>query len=147
MVLACPLPDIPLGRPGQHHHWDGRARPDGHSRPDNSGQAVGPAGVGGGTDPPGGCCNSSPALAGGSQIPCSLEYWDELQKSFVAFREFSLSESKVCELPLPSIDLMTDQKELVASDLWRIVLNSNQNSGDDQRYMKKREIAYRVGMQ
>ncbi|XP_054840360.1 intermembrane lipid transfer protein VPS13B [Eublepharis macularius] len=66
------------------------------------------------------------------QIPCSLEYWDELQKSFVAFREFSLSESKVCELPLPSIDLMTDQKELVASDLWRIVLNSNQNSGDDQ---------------
>ncbi|XP_077207934.1 intermembrane lipid transfer protein VPS13B isoform X2 [Paroedura picta] len=66
------------------------------------------------------------------QIPCSLEYWDELQKSFVAFREFSLSESKVCELPLPSVDLMTDQKELVASDLWRIVLNSNQNSGDDQ---------------
>ncbi|XP_066482661.1 intermembrane lipid transfer protein VPS13B isoform X2 [Tiliqua scincoides] len=66
------------------------------------------------------------------QIPCSLEYWDELQKSFVAFREFSLSESKVCELPLPSINLMTDQKELVASDLWRIVLNSNQNAGDDQ---------------
>ncbi|XP_053101134.1 intermembrane lipid transfer protein VPS13B isoform X9 [Hemicordylus capensis] len=66
------------------------------------------------------------------QIPCSLEYWDELQKSFVAFREFSLSESKVCELPLPSINLMTDQKELVASDLWRIVLNSNQNTGEDQ---------------
>uniref|UniRef100_A0ABM5GCA8 Intermembrane lipid transfer protein VPS13B isoform X2 n=1 Tax=Pogona vitticeps TaxID=103695 RepID=A0ABM5GCA8_9SAUR len=66
------------------------------------------------------------------QIPCSLEYWDELQNSFVAFREFSLSESKVCELSLPSINLMTDQKELVASDLWRIVLNSNQNSGDDQ---------------
>nr|XP_003226657.1 PREDICTED: vacuolar protein sorting-associated protein 13B isoform X1 [Anolis carolinensis] len=66
------------------------------------------------------------------QIPCSLEYWDELQKAFVAFREFSLSESKVCELSLPTINLMTDQKELVASDLWRIVLNSNQNSGDDQ---------------
>ncbi|XP_042321632.1 vacuolar protein sorting-associated protein 13B isoform X3 [Sceloporus undulatus] len=66
------------------------------------------------------------------QIPCSLEYWDELQKAFVAFREFSLSESKVCELSLPTINLITDQKELVASDLWRIVLNSNQNSGDDQ---------------
>uniref|UniRef100_A0A670KB47 Vacuolar protein sorting 13 homolog B n=1 Tax=Podarcis muralis TaxID=64176 RepID=A0A670KB47_PODMU len=66
------------------------------------------------------------------QIPCSLEYWDELQKSFVAFREFSLSESKVCELPLPNINLMVDQKELVASDLWRIVLNSSQNAGDDQ---------------
>ncbi|XP_061459906.1 intermembrane lipid transfer protein VPS13B isoform X5 [Rhineura floridana] len=66
------------------------------------------------------------------QIPCSLEYWDELQKSFVAFREFSLSESKVCELSLPNINLIVDQKELVASDLWRIVLNSNQNAGDDQ---------------
>ncbi|XP_061851653.1 intermembrane lipid transfer protein VPS13B isoform X1 [Colius striatus] len=66
------------------------------------------------------------------QIPCSLEYWDELQKSFVAFREFSLSESKVCELQLPSINLVKDQKELIASDLWRIVLNSSQNVPDDQ---------------
>ncbi|XP_068017257.1 intermembrane lipid transfer protein VPS13B isoform X4 [Melanerpes formicivorus] len=66
------------------------------------------------------------------QIPCSLEYWDELQKSFVAFREFSLSESKVCELQLPSISLVNDQKELIASDLWRIVLNSSQNVPDDQ---------------
>ncbi|XP_010224543.1 PREDICTED: vacuolar protein sorting-associated protein 13B, partial [Tinamus guttatus] len=66
------------------------------------------------------------------QIPCSLEYWDELQKSFVAFREFSLSESKVCELQLPSINLVSDQKELIASDLWRIVLNSSQNVPDDQ---------------
>lgn len=68
-----------------------------------------------------------------SQIPCSLEYWDELQKSFVAFREFSLSESKVCELQLPNVSLVNDQKELIASDLWRIVLNSNQNVVDDQR--------------
>ncbi|XP_074842974.1 intermembrane lipid transfer protein VPS13B isoform X3 [Carettochelys insculpta] len=66
------------------------------------------------------------------QVPCSLEYWDELQKSFVAFREFSLSESKVCELQLPSISSVNDQKELVASDLWRIVLNSSQNGADDQ---------------
>ncbi|EMP39377.1 Vacuolar protein sorting-associated protein 13B [Chelonia mydas] len=66
------------------------------------------------------------------QVPCSLEYWDELQKSFIAFREFSLSESKVCELQLPSISFVNDQKELVASDLWRIVLNSSQNGADDQ---------------
>uniref|UniRef100_A0A8C5T3A0 Vacuolar protein sorting 13 homolog B n=1 Tax=Malurus cyaneus samueli TaxID=2593467 RepID=A0A8C5T3A0_9PASS len=66
------------------------------------------------------------------QVPCSLEYWDELQKSFVAFREFSLSESKVCELQLPSVNLVNDQKELIASDLWRIVLNSSQNVADDQ---------------
>ncbi|EPQ15815.1 Vacuolar protein sorting-associated protein 13B [Myotis brandtii] len=66
------------------------------------------------------------------QIPCSLEYWDELQKVFVAFREFSLSESKVCELQLPDVNLVNDQKTLVSSDLWRIVLNSSQNGADDQ---------------
>nr|XP_037855795.1 vacuolar protein sorting-associated protein 13B isoform X6 [Chlorocebus sabaeus] len=66
------------------------------------------------------------------QVPCSLEYWDELQKVFVAFREFSLSESKVCELQLPDVNLVNDQKKLVSSDLWRIVLNSSQNGADDQ---------------
>nr|XP_014343547.1 PREDICTED: vacuolar protein sorting-associated protein 13B [Latimeria chalumnae] len=66
------------------------------------------------------------------QVPCSLEYWDELQQSFVAYREFSLSESKTCELQLPSITMLNDQKELVASDLWRIVLNSNQDLSDEQ---------------
>lgn len=67
------------------------------------------------------------------QVPCSLEYWDELQKVFVAFQEFSLSESKVCELQLPDINLVVDQKQLVSSDLWRIVLNSSQSGADDQR--------------
>lgn len=67
------------------------------------------------------------------QVPCGLEYWDELQKVFVAFQEFSLSESKVCELQLPDINLVHDQKKLVSSDLWRIVLNNNQNTTDDQR--------------
>nr|XP_020025751.1 vacuolar protein sorting-associated protein 13B isoform X2 [Castor canadensis] len=66
------------------------------------------------------------------QVPCSLEYWDELQKVFIAFQEFSLSESKVCELHLPDINLVKGQKKLVSSDLWRIVLNSNQNGADDQ---------------
>ncbi|KAM8966204.1 intermembrane lipid transfer protein VPS13B isoform 2-T2 [Pelodytes ibericus] len=66
------------------------------------------------------------------QIPCSLEYWDELQRSFVAFREFSLSESKACELQLPSISSVSDQKELITSDLWRIILNSNSSGTDDQ---------------
>ncbi|XP_053571218.1 intermembrane lipid transfer protein VPS13B isoform X2 [Bombina bombina] len=66
------------------------------------------------------------------QVPCSLEYWDELQRSFLAFREFSLSESKACDLQLPSINVANDQKELVTSDLWRIVLNNNSNGTDDQ---------------
>uniref|UniRef100_A0A4W6EZE5 Vacuolar protein sorting 13 homolog B n=1 Tax=Lates calcarifer TaxID=8187 RepID=A0A4W6EZE5_LATCA len=66
------------------------------------------------------------------QVPCSLEYWDELQQAFVPYREFSLSESSACQLQLPSLSLTDQQKELVASDLWRIVLNNNGEGGDEQ---------------
>uniref|UniRef100_A0A3Q2QXD0 Vacuolar protein sorting 13 homolog B n=1 Tax=Fundulus heteroclitus TaxID=8078 RepID=A0A3Q2QXD0_FUNHE len=66
------------------------------------------------------------------QVPCSLEYWDELQQAFVPYREFSLSESCACQLQLPSLSLTDQQKELVASDLWRIVLNHNGEGGDEQ---------------
>ncbi|XP_068616522.1 intermembrane lipid transfer protein VPS13B-like [Brachionichthys hirsutus] len=66
------------------------------------------------------------------QVPCSLEYWDELQQAFVPYREFSLSESSACQLQLPSLSLADKQKELVTSDLWRIVLNSNGEGGDEQ---------------
>ncbi|CAB1321357.1 unnamed protein product, partial [Coregonus sp. 'balchen'] len=65
-------------------------------------------------------------------VPCSLEYWDELQHAFVPYREFSLSESSACELTLPSLTLTNEQKELVTSDLWRIVLNNNTDGGDEQ---------------
>ncbi|XP_028983860.1 intermembrane lipid transfer protein VPS13B-like isoform X3 [Betta splendens] len=66
------------------------------------------------------------------QVPCSLEYWDELQQAFVLYQEFSLSESSACQLQLPSLSLTDQQKELVASDLWRIVLNTNAEGGDEQ---------------
>ncbi|XP_077951726.1 intermembrane lipid transfer protein VPS13B isoform X2 [Gasterosteus aculeatus] len=66
------------------------------------------------------------------QVPCSLEYWDELQQAFIPYREFSLSESSACQLQLPSLSLTDQQKELVASDLWRIVLNNNGEGGDEQ---------------
>ncbi|XP_028325510.1 vacuolar protein sorting-associated protein 13B isoform X2 [Gouania willdenowi] len=66
------------------------------------------------------------------QVPCCLEYWDELQQAFVSYREFSLSESSACQLQLPSLSLNHQQKELVASDLWRIVLNNNGEGGDEQ---------------
>lgn len=67
------------------------------------------------------------------QVPCSLEYWDELQQAFVPYREFSLSESSTCQLQLPSLSLTNQEKELVASDLWRIVLNNNGDGGEEQR--------------
>ncbi|XP_042565146.1 LOW QUALITY PROTEIN: vacuolar protein sorting-associated protein 13B [Clupea harengus] len=70
------------------------------------------------------------------QVPCSLEYWDEIQRVFVPYRDFSLSESSACELQLPSLSLglglANQQKELVASDLWRVVVNSTADTGDEQ---------------
>ncbi|KAJ8394619.1 hypothetical protein AAFF_G00044220 [Aldrovandia affinis] len=66
------------------------------------------------------------------QVPCSLEYWDELQRAFVPYREFSLSESSACELQLPAVCPGSEQKELVASDLWRVVVNSTSDGGDEQ---------------
>ncbi|XP_063735116.1 intermembrane lipid transfer protein VPS13B-like isoform X2 [Eleginops maclovinus] len=75
---------------------------------------------------------STADLGDALQVPCSLEFWDELQQAFVPYREFSLSESQACQLQLPSLSLTEQQKELVASDLWRIVLNSNGEGGDEQ---------------
>uniref|UniRef100_A0A9J8BQX9 Vacuolar protein sorting 13 homolog B n=1 Tax=Cyprinus carpio carpio TaxID=630221 RepID=A0A9J8BQX9_CYPCA len=65
------------------------------------------------------------------QVPCSLEFWDELQRAFVPYREFSLSESSVCELTLPTLTPDTHQTDLVTSDLWRVVLNSTSDGGDE----------------
>ncbi|XP_061772519.1 intermembrane lipid transfer protein VPS13B-like isoform X2 [Nerophis ophidion] len=75
---------------------------------------------------------STADLGDALQVPCSLQYWDELQQAFVPYREFSLSESSSCQLQLPSLSLLDQHKELVASDLWRIVLNSNNEGGDEQ---------------
>ncbi|XP_037309384.2 intermembrane lipid transfer protein VPS13B-like isoform X2 [Pungitius pungitius] len=74
---------------------------------------------------------STADLGDALQVPCSLEFWDELQQAFIPYREFSLSESSACQLQLPSLSLTEQQKELVASDLWRIVLNNNNNNGGE----------------
>ncbi|XP_035381767.1 vacuolar protein sorting-associated protein 13B isoform X2 [Electrophorus electricus] len=65
------------------------------------------------------------------QVPCSLEFWDELKRAFVPYREFSLSESSVCELTLPPLSPHTLQTDLVASDLWRVVVNSTGEGADE----------------
>ncbi|XP_076844429.1 intermembrane lipid transfer protein VPS13B [Brachyhypopomus gauderio] len=65
------------------------------------------------------------------QVPCSLEFWDELKRAFVPYRDFSLSESSVCELTLPPLSPHTLQTDLVASDLWRVVVNSTGDGADE----------------
>ncbi|KAM9436061.1 intermembrane lipid transfer protein VPS13B [Clarias gariepinus] len=65
------------------------------------------------------------------QVPCSLEFWDELRRAFVPYKEFSLSESNVCELKMPSLSFHTHQSDLVPSDLWRVVVNNTADGADD----------------
>ncbi|XP_027028317.2 vacuolar protein sorting-associated protein 13B isoform X2 [Tachysurus fulvidraco] len=65
------------------------------------------------------------------QVPCSLEFWDELRRAFVPYREFSLSESNVCELKMPSLNFHTYQSDLVPSDLWRVVVNNTADGADE----------------
>uniref|UniRef100_A0AAR2LI31 Vacuolar protein sorting 13 homolog B n=1 Tax=Pygocentrus nattereri TaxID=42514 RepID=A0AAR2LI31_PYGNA len=66
------------------------------------------------------------------QVPCTLEFWDELKRAFVPYREFSLSECSVCELTLPPLSPHTHQTELVASDLWRVIVNSTGDGADER---------------
>ncbi|XP_075922652.1 intermembrane lipid transfer protein VPS13B isoform X4 [Petromyzon marinus] len=66
------------------------------------------------------------------QVPCSLEYYDELKMAFVRYRDFSLSESRACELPLPSPELAEEQGEVVAADMWRVVLHNGQDTPEEQ---------------
>ncbi|XP_060756090.1 intermembrane lipid transfer protein VPS13B-like isoform X4 [Neoarius graeffei] len=65
------------------------------------------------------------------QVPCSLEFWDELRRAFVPYKEFSLSESNVCELKMPPLNFHTHQSDLVPSDLWRVVVNNTADGADE----------------
>ncbi|KAG7317797.1 hypothetical protein KOW79_018832 [Hemibagrus wyckioides] len=65
------------------------------------------------------------------QVPCSLEFWDELRRAFVPYREFNLSESNVCELKMPTLNFHTYQSDLVPSNLWRVVVNNTADGGDE----------------
>ncbi|XP_017308304.2 intermembrane lipid transfer protein VPS13B isoform X1 [Ictalurus punctatus] len=65
------------------------------------------------------------------QVPCSLEFWDELRRAFVPYQEFSLSESNVCELKMPPLTFHTHQSDLVPSDLWRVVVNNTADGADE----------------
>lgn len=48
------------------------------------------------------------------------------------YREFSLSESNVCELKMPTLNFHTYQSDLVPSNLWRVVVNNTADGGDER---------------
>uniref|UniRef100_UPI00358FB320 intermembrane lipid transfer protein VPS13B isoform X2 n=1 Tax=Myxine glutinosa TaxID=7769 RepID=UPI00358FB320 len=75
------------------------------------------------------------------QVPCSLEYFDELKQRFVPCKEFSLSESRECELLLPSpFDSQASWEHIVTAQLWRVVLNIG-SEGLDEHSMEEETVS------
>uniref|UniRef100_A0A8C4PXQ0 VPS13-like middle region domain-containing protein n=1 Tax=Eptatretus burgeri TaxID=7764 RepID=A0A8C4PXQ0_EPTBU len=75
------------------------------------------------------------------QVPCSLEYFDELKQRFVPCKEFSLSESRECELLLPSpFSSQASWEHIVTAQLWRVVLHVG-SEGLDEHSMEEETVS------
>ncbi|XP_071944934.1 intermembrane lipid transfer protein VPS13B-like [Antedon mediterranea] len=57
-----------------------------------------------------------------TEVPCLIQYWDNIRKCFTAFRLLCLSESSSCEVKLPSVE-EEPSHHLVAAELWRVIVN------------------------
>ncbi|XP_070535266.1 intermembrane lipid transfer protein VPS13B-like [Ptychodera flava] len=65
------------------------------------------------------------------QIPCTLEYWDNLKKSFMVYRDLYISESYSYEVDLPDVKESSTANQIVAAHVWRVVLNAGNRYQED----------------
>lgn len=64
------------------------------------------------------------------QVLCALQYFDSLRDTFITYRQFQLSESKFCQLDLPSF---YEKQHIAVSSMWRVCIDfceDESNSGD-----------------
>ncbi|KAK3850769.1 hypothetical protein Pcinc_042542 [Petrolisthes cinctipes] len=64
------------------------------------------------------------------RVLCALQYFDNLRDTFVTYRQFHLSESKFCQLDLPSF---YEKQHIAVSSMWRVCIDFSEedsNSGD-----------------
>ncbi|KAK8395541.1 hypothetical protein O3P69_005567 [Scylla paramamosain] len=64
------------------------------------------------------------------QVLCALQYFDSLRDTFITYRQFQLSESKFCQLDLPSF---YEKQHIAVSSTWRVCIDFSEddsNSGD-----------------
>ena len=64
------------------------------------------------------------------QVSCALQFWDNCLGNFQTYSEFSLSETNVSHLNLPTIG---DKKRCAVSSTWRVVLYYDD---EDSEYQK-----------
>ncbi|CAH1247692.1 VPS13B [Branchiostoma lanceolatum] len=57
------------------------------------------------------------------EVPCSLQYWDEVRKAFVLFHKFKLSASRSYHVRFADIAMAT-ANQVVAAQLWQVVVHS-----------------------
>lgn len=63
------------------------------------------------------------------QVLCALQYYDSLRDTFITYRQFHLSESKFCQLDLPSF---YEKQHIAVSSIWRVCIDfSEDDSGSD----------------
>ncbi|XP_050696701.1 intermembrane lipid transfer protein VPS13B-like isoform X2 [Eriocheir sinensis] len=63
------------------------------------------------------------------QVLCALQYFDSLRDTFITYRQFHLSESKFCQLDLPSF---YEKQHIAVSSIWRVCIDfSEDDSGSD----------------
>ncbi|CAL4195901.1 unnamed protein product [Meganyctiphanes norvegica] len=55
-----------------------------------------------------------------NEVLCALQYYDTLRETFVTYRQFQLSESKFCQLDLPSL---YEKQHLAVSSMWRVCID------------------------
>lgn len=108
---------------------------------------------------------------GGEQVDCQLEYWDYSSQQFRLLRRFALSETRFTRVPLPSIPPASNRKhkremsaggsermvekeednkkaeeelldkQIIFSDLWRIVMHFNEGDIRTEGSRPKKIIA------
>nr|XP_045624119.1 vacuolar protein sorting-associated protein 13B-like [Procambarus clarkii] len=64
------------------------------------------------------------------QVLCALQYFDSLRETFITYRQFQLSESKFCQLDLPSF---YEKQHIAVSSMWRVCIDfceDDSSSGD-----------------
>ncbi|XP_047490310.1 vacuolar protein sorting-associated protein 13B-like isoform X4 [Penaeus chinensis] len=61
------------------------------------------------------------------QVLCALQYFDSLRDTFITYRQFQLSESKFCQLDLPSF---YEKQHIAVSSMWRVCIDFREEDSD-----------------
>lgn len=64
-----------------------------------------------------------------------LSYWDTLQKCYIVYKEFYISETSSCKISLPD-PLRSDPATVIVAEEWQMIVDASVeiDFSEDQRY-------------